>query len=71
MYKDIPDIEPLNDDVQIWKYMDWASFTSLVLNKRLMFRRASFFKDYYDTYVDLDKLPQLFKYHLATYFFIS
>lgn len=54
-YKDIPDIEPLNDDVQIWKYMDWASFTSLVLNKRLMFRRASFFKDYYDTYVDLDK----------------
>ena len=55
MYKDIPDIEPLNDDVQIWKYMDWASFTSLVLNKRLMFRRASFFKDYYDTYVDLDK----------------
>lgn len=55
MYKDIPNIEPINDDVQIWKYMNWASFTSLVLNKRLMFRRASFFKDYYDTYVDLDK----------------
>lgn len=55
MYKDITNIEPINDDVQIWKYMNWASFTSLVLNKRLMFRRASFFKDYYDTYVDLDK----------------
>lgn len=55
MYKDIPNMEPLSDDTQIWKYMDLASFMSLVLNKRLMFRRASFFKDFYDTYVDLDE----------------
>ena len=54
MYKDIPNIEPLNDDVTIWRYMDLASFMNLILEKKLMLRRASSFKDYYDTFVDLD-----------------
>lgn len=54
MYKDIPNIEPLNDDIIIWRYMDLASFMSIILQKQLMFRRASNFKDCYDTFVDLD-----------------
>ena len=54
MYKDIPGVEPINEDITIWRYMDLASFMSLVLEKKLMFRRASCFKDYYDTFVDLD-----------------
>lgn len=57
MYKEIeiPNIEPLNDDTPIWRYMDLASFMNLILEKKLMFRRASCFKDYYDTFVDLDE----------------
>lgn len=54
MYKDVPDIEPLNGDITIWRYMDLASFMSIIIQKKLMFRRASGFKDYYDTFVDLD-----------------
>ena len=54
MYKDIPGVEPLNGDITIWRYMDLASFMSLVLEKQLMFRRTNCFKDVYDTFVDLD-----------------
>lgn len=55
MYREIPNIEPLNNDVTIWRYMDLASFMNLILEKKLMFRRASSFKDYYDIFVDLDE----------------
>ncbi len=54
MFKDIPNIEPIGEDITIWRYMDLASFMSLILKKQLMFKRANHFKDYYDTFVDLD-----------------
>ncbi len=48
MIRDLEIFPPINDDEVIWRYMDFASFYSLLLTKGLFFRRVDKYSDQYE-----------------------
>lgn len=45
MYEKSEFLDELDDNIIIWRYMTMASFLSLIIDKRLLFRKASTYKD--------------------------
>lgn len=66
MVKDIDIAPPINDDEIIWRYMDFASFYSLLHTKGLFFRRI-------DKYTDSNEgsLPEEVYEFLVRYFSVT
>lgn len=58
MYEKSEFLDELDDNIIIWRYMTMASFLSLIIDKRLLFRKASTYKDYYDCYAIFDEESQ-------------